>query len=1117
MNIKEGDFIKAEFWNEVIEINMIEKTDNYYRIVGVTQFSKTHIDQYLSLEDISKITIINDKIEFSENPHKVFLALETIRYRFASLYDPLLAMNTSKIDPLPHQIEAVYGFVLKLPRIRFMIADDPGAGKTIMAGLIIKELKIRGLAKRILIVSPGHLKDQWRREMKDRFEERFTIIDRGLIDSLYGENVWFKENQIITSIDFAKRDEIIPSLESSLFDLIVIDEAHKMSAYQYGNKIQKSKRYKLGEVLSRSTTHFLFLTATPHKGDAENFRLFLDLLEPGFFSTSEMLQESIQNKDNPLFIRRIKEDLKNFDGEPLFMPRHVKTLTYDLGIESPNEKKLYNELSKYVVQQYNKALINSDKKRNIAFALVILQRRLASSTYALLRSLERRKKRLEDLLKGSYEERDISNNDFNFEEIEDLSEEERWKKEEIWETLSVARNREELQKEIITLKDLSEQAKEIIFNEEEIKLRQLKNTLEELNQKFPNEKVIIFTEAKDTLTYLENKVTEWGYKTNTIHGGMRLEERVKAESIFKNETQLLIATEAAGEGINLQFCHLMINYDIPWNPNRLEQRMGRIHRYGQTKEVYIFNLVASDTREGMVLNRLFEKIKEIKEALGSDKVFDVISEILQGKNLAHIMLEASMNTKTKEEILKELDIVIDEEYIAKIKDNLGDTLATRFIDYTRIKEMRDKAEEYRLIPEYTEAFFKKAFEIAKGNIRQRRDGFLSIENIPYEIKSISYEDSFKKSYGTILNRYRKVTFNKNTAFNNPDAEFITFGHPLFEAVLIWIKRTMSECLVRGAIFSDPDGKLDGNIIFYEGEIIDGNHNIAGKRLFSFFVDVNNKITSVNPAIVWDLLPLENYRINSNFDIEKIKKEITKFALSSMEKYKKELLSERERQAIIKEKYGKNSLEYLICKLDGDLIDLQTQKENGENVERYIRSKEEQKKRYEHALQELEKNIIYEKTLNISSPKFLGAIKVVPNKNSKIAMKRDDDIEEIGMKTAMEFEINSGRKPEDVSQENLGFDIRSLKISESGSFVERYIEVKARAKSGNIALTQNEMFKAHRFQDKYFLYVVINAASNPELIIIQNPIKNLQNIKKIESVRYIVSLKEIIKKKLTEPT
>lgn len=1114
---KSGNIISGPFWKEPVELNIIEKEGNYYRIVGVTQFSKTHIDQYLSSEDVSKITIINDNIYFSENPHKVFLALETIRYRFASLYDPLLAMNTSKIDPLPHQIEAVYGHVLKIPRIRFMIADDPGAGKTIMAGLIIKELKIRGLIKRILIVLPGHLKDQWRREMKERFEERFTIIDRGLIDSLYGENVWLKENQIITSIDFAKRDDIIPSLEVSHFDLIIVDEAHKMSAYQYGNKISKSKRYKLGETLSHSTTHFLFLTATPHKGDSENFRLFLDLLEPGFFSTSDMLQQSIENKDNPLFIRRIKEDLKNFEGEPLFLPRYVKTLSYNLGTDSPNEKILYNELSKYVVQQYNKALTGSDKKRNIAFALVILQRRLASSTYALLRSLERRKKKLEDLLLGSFEEKEINNKIFDFDEIEDLSEEERWKNEEIWETLSVAENREELEKEIVTLENLSDKAKDIISKDEEIKLRQLKDTLDELNRKFPEEKIIIFTEAKDTLSYLEKRAIKWGYKINTIHGGMKLEDRVKAESIFKNETQLLIATEAAGEGINLQFCHLMINYDIPWNPNRLEQRMGRIHRYGQTKEVFIFNLVAADTREGIVLNRIFEKIEEIKNALGSDKVFDVISEVLIGKNLSHLLLEASMNTRSKEEILKELDIVVDEEYIAKIKDNLGDTLATRFIDYTRIKEMRDKAEEYRLIPEYTEAFFKKAFKIAKGNINQRKDGFLSIESIPYEIKSISYEDNFKKSYGTILTRYRKSTFDKNTAFNNPDAEFITFGHPLFETVLVWIERSMSESLIKGATFSDPDGQLDGNIIFYEGEIKDGNGNIAGKRLFSFYYDnKTNEINSVNPAIIWDLLPLEDYENDSKLDIEKIKKEMIGFALYSLEKYKKELLLERERQAHIKEKYGKKSLDYLIVKLDGDLIDLQTRKENGENVELVIRNKQEQKKRYEQALKTLEKNIIYEKTLNISSPKYLGAIKVIPDKKLKITMKRDDEIEKIGMKTAMEFEKQKGRIPEDVSKENIGFDIRSSKQTEKGNIIERYIEVKARAKTGDIAITQNEMFKAHRFKDKYYLYVVSNAGTKPELQIIQNPAENLKDIKKIESVRFIVSYDEIVKKKLIEP-
>ncbi|MDP2844873.1 MAG: DEAD/DEAH box helicase, partial [Candidatus Methanoperedens sp.] len=311
-------------------------------------------------------------------------------------------MNTSKVDPLPHQIEAVYGYVLKLPRIRFLIADDPGAGKTIMAGLIIKELKLRHIIKRILIVAPGHLKDQWQRELSDRFEEKFVRIDREILDALYGENVWMRENQIITSIDFAKREEVIPSISAAHFDLIVVDEAHKMSAYRYGDKTERTERYKLGEALSRISEHLLFLTATPHKGDPENFRLFLDLLEPGFFATNEMLQESIRNKDNPLFIRRVKEDLKDFEGKPLFLPRYVKTIQFNLGINSPKEKELYNELSEYVNTQYNVAL-TKDKKRNVAFALVILQRRLASSTYALHESLVRRKKRLEDLLEGVQE------------------------------------------------------------------------------------------------------------------------------------------------------------------------------------------------------------------------------------------------------------------------------------------------------------------------------------------------------------------------------------------------------------------------------------------------------------------------------------------------------------------------------------------------------------------------------------------------------------------------------------------------------------------------------------------------------------------------------------------
>ncbi|PJH75868.1 MAG: helicase, partial [Anaerolineae bacterium CG_4_9_14_0_8_um_filter_58_9] len=372
-----GSIIQGPRWPEPIKVDLVEDLGEYARIVGATVNSRTHIDQVLPKSELDEMKSGEIKAQFNANPRRVFLALEAHRYRFASLYDPLLAMNTSKVDPLPHQIEAVYGHVLKLPRIRFLIADDPGAGKTIMAGLVIKELKLRHLAKRILIVSPGHLKDQWRREMKDRFEETFTVVDRGIMGAFYGQNVWAREQQLITSIDFAKQDDILAGLASVQFDLIVVDEAHKMSAFRYGDKLDKTIRYRLGERLSEICTHLLFLTATPHRGDPENFRLFLDLLEPGFFATTDMVAESIRQQENPLFIRRVKEDMKDFEGRPLFLPRYVETKPFNLGVESYPEKELYNGLSRYVNEQYNKAL-SKDNRRNVAFALVILQRRLAS-------------------------------------------------------------------------------------------------------------------------------------------------------------------------------------------------------------------------------------------------------------------------------------------------------------------------------------------------------------------------------------------------------------------------------------------------------------------------------------------------------------------------------------------------------------------------------------------------------------------------------------------------------------------------------------------------------------------------------------------------------------------
>ena len=1084
--IKEGMVIEGPFWPEPVEVKKVDEFGDHIHIIGASIYSNTYIDQLIPRQELEKLKAKEFVLDFSAPGSETFLSIEAERYNFASLFDPLLAMNTSKIDPLPFQIEAVYGYILKLPRIRFLIADDPGAGKTIMAGLIIKELKLRGVLNRVLIVVPGHLKDQWRRELKEKFQEPFTVIDRGLIDAHYAENVWRRESQVITSMDFAKGEEILPALGSVDWDLVIVDEAHKMAAYRYGDKLSKTERYKLGEVISKNSDHLLFLTATPHKGDPENFRLFLDLLVQGFFATQKLIDESLENKDNPLFIRRLKEDLKDFEGKPIFTNRYPKTIKFRL---SDREQVLYNELSKYVISQYNVAL-QRDKRRNVAFALLILQRRMASSTYALLSSLERRKERLEGLLKEPEPVKEMPMATIDLEEVEDYEEERRWEQEKRWETVSIAENREELKKEITTLKNLIEKAGDILREEEEVKLLELKNVMKHLG----NEKILIFTESRDTMEYLVGKIKSWGYSVNFIHGGMRLEDRVEAEKVFQHETQVMVATEAAGEGINLQFCHLMINYDIPWNPNRLEQRMGRVHRYGQQKDVYVFNLVAESTREGKVLTKLFDKLEEIRNAIGSDKVFDIIGETFYGKNLYQLILDAVAKARSMDEIIKELDIKVDENYIKEIKEALGESLATRHIDYTRIKEMAEKAKEYRLIPEYIEEFFKRAFQKADGKFRVRKDGFMAIDSVPYEIRKIAEETEFKNRYSSIPRQYQKATFDKEVGFKNPDAEFISFGHPLFEALLEWVRRNYFAELRRGAVFKDPSGSYNGVLWFFEGEVKDGKGEVAGKRLMAIY-DAGKVLNEVNPAILWDFVPSDD---NEQIKVEMRGEKAREYAIGAVENYKQEIVEERKRQAEIKGKYGIKSLEFLIGELDAELVELYERQEEGEKVELAIRNKEERKRQYEEALKRLEKEIEQEVSLAISMPKFLGAVLIKPIISEKVSSK---EMKEIGREFVKVYEREHGREPEDVP-DGYGYDLIS-----KGKGETRYIEIKGFYQEGDVDLTPNEWFKAKRFREQYWLYVVANVATSPILYIINNPAENLNVEEKIEVVRFLVPVEE----------
>jgi len=469
------------------------------------------------------------------------------------------------------------------------------------------------------------------------------------------------------------------------------------------------------------------------------------------------------------------------------------------------------------------------------------------------------------------------------------------------------------------------------------------------------------------------------------------------------------------------------------------------------------------------------------------------------------------------EILAELDIEVDEDYIAQVKENLGESLATHYIDYTRIREMADRAREHRLIPEYTQAFFQKAMETAGGDgakIRDRGGGFLAVDAIPFEVRRIAQEDDFKKRHGLLQRRYPIITFDKDVARWYAKAEFVSFGHPLFEALLAWVERKLTGSLSRGAVFTDPDGRMDGVLLFYEGEVQDGLGQVAGRRLFALYADLatgeacgerSRTIRPANPALLWDLAEGGELPDRPSPDLEALKQQALGALLPALADYRKKLQAERDRQAEIKEKYGVESLEYLILRLDGDLIDLYARRERGDRVDLPIYNKEEQKRTYEEALAELRRTLGQECSLTMGMPRFVGVVRVMPARQVDAAMQEDPDIEQVGMEVTMEYEREQGRVPEDVAAENLGFDVRS---TDPATGRKRYIEVKARAKVGPVALTQNEWFKAGRFGPDYYLHVVLNAAAQPELYIIQDPATNLEPQERVE-VRYLVPVADIV--------
>jgi SNF2 family DNA or RNA helicase len=645
------------------------------------------------------------------------LVSEAVRIRLAYLFDPLLAVHTSNLEPLPHQIQAVYGELLPRQPLRFLLADDPGAGKTIMAGLFIKELIVRGDVKRCLVVAPGSLVEQWQDELWQKLGLDFEIITRETIEASKTGNPYAEKNLVISRLDHLSRnDELQEKLKLTDWDLIVVDEAHKMSAHYFGAELKETKRYRLGRLLGSLTRHLLLMTATPHSGKEADFQLFMALLDSDRFEGR--YRDGVHSTDTAGLMRRmVKENLVKFDGRPLFPERRAYSVEYDL---SDGEAHLYGQVTDYVREEMNRAerLREAGEGRRgtiVGFALTTLQRRLASSPEAIYRSLQRRRKRLEDrvreeeLRKRGLEARIdtlAGFEDIDPEDIEDIDDrpdaEVEDIEEEVVDQASAAQTIAELKAEIATLARLEDLARKVRTSGTDRKWEELSRLLQGESEMYgasgARRKLIIFSEHRDTLNYLTERIrTLLGRAESvvTIHGGMGREDRRKAQELFiqDKDTVVLVATDAAGEGINLQRAHLLVNYDLPWNPNRIEQRFGRIHRIGQTEVCHMWNLVAVETREGEVFKRLLDKLNAMREALGG-QVFDVLGSgrIFRERSLRDLLIEA-VRYGEEPAVRARLETVVEQVFEEELREALTErALVTDALSPSDIEEIREQME-----------------------------------------------------------------------------------------------------------------------------------------------------------------------------------------------------------------------------------------------------------------------------------------------------------------------------------------------------------------------------------------------------------------------------------------
>jgi len=1042
---------------------------------------------------------------FTADPKQFLLAAEAERVRLAHLFDPYLAVHTSKIEPLPHQITAVYGAMLDRHPLRFLLADDPGAGKTIMAGLLIKELALRGDLERCLVVAPGSLVEQWQDELGEKFDLDFAILTRDLLDASRSGDPFAEHPRLIARLDMLSRGEDLQDLIRSAeeWDLVVCDEAHRMSASFFGAEAKYTKRYQLGRLLRDRARHFLLMTATPHNGKEEDFQLFLALLDPDRFEGR--FRPGVHSKDASDTLRRLtKEELRRFDGTALFPERRAYTAQYEL---SEPETALYETVTQYVREEMNRAerfAATDDRRRvNVGFALTVLQRRLASSPAAIHESLKRRRGRMEDRLTAMREGVPAAAPApaLDPDDLEEATEEEiETTEERVLDQATAAATMEELETEIETLRRLEKQARALRLRDTDTKWRELNTVLGHPLMTAGNghrRKLIVFTEPRDTLEYLAERIRMRLGRQDAvvvIHGGVSREARRDAVEAFMNDPEVvvMVANDAAGEGVNLQRAHLMVNYDLPWNPNRLEQRFGRIHRIGQTEVCHLWNLVAKDTREGEVYGRLLEKLDVARKALGG-RVYDVLGRLFEGKAMRDLLLDAiryGESPEARSRLFEKLDQAAGTERIGELLAERA--LVREHLSPATIAEIRDqmaRASARRLQPHFMRRFFMEAFRALGGSVHRRESGRFEIARVPAEIR-----DRLPRNLRPAVQpRYERICFERKDAAGPPRAAFVCPGHPLLDRTLGAILDRWRAGLTEGAVLvNETDDREEVRAEFaVRTAVADGRKTRLGsrrtisERLAFVALDANGRVWNAGPAPHLDCRPIgdeERRLLGNRLNPDWLGGDdaIMDHAIGAL--VPEHLGEVRTRRAAEIEKTRQQVFERLSRERthwDNRANELRARERAGKHgriaAAQAARRAEELDARLDRRMAELDR----EGDIVAAPPLIIGASLVVPGgllrqfsdpAPSEVASPEGRAaVEQIAMAAVMDAERGLGREPRDVSARNDGYDIESRDPA-TGRL--RFIEVKGRrADATTVTVTRNETAVALNSLDQSHDYIL----------------------------------------------